>query len=158
MNQLLKNLLNKKRTNKDTVKTDWDTVDTEMDDILKKGGVYVISGENSSETSNEVIENFVAKKLGLKTEKVSTQIIPRDRHASLFSVFFVIFFTFCNTYFFDCFHAIAFTFLFMFAHSNHFFFALAGLMNTKYPIIPIATNIIPKCIETPNTLRKLKHL
>ena len=79
--------------------------------------------------------------------------------ASLFSVFFVIFFTFCNTYFFDCFHAIAFTFLFMFAHSNHFFFALAGLINTKYPIIPIAANIIPKCIETPNiALRKLKHL
>lgn len=76
--------------------------------------------------------------------------------ASLFSVFFVNFFL---TYFFDCFHAIAFTFLFMFAHSNHLlFFALAGLINTKYPIIPIATNIIPKCIETPNTLRKLKHL
>ena len=75
--------------------------------------------------------------------------------ASLFSVFFVIFLT----YFFDCFHAIAFTFLFMFAHSNHFFFALAGLMKTKYPIIPIAANIIPKCIETPNiALRKLKHL
>jgi len=31
-------------------------------------------------------------------------------------------------------------------------------MNTKYPIIPIAANIIPKCNETPNTLRKLKHL
>lgn len=57
----IKNLLNKKRTNKDTVKTSWDTVDMEMDDILKKGGVYVISGENSSETSNEVIDSFVSK-------------------------------------------------------------------------------------------------
>jgi hypothetical protein len=42
---------------------------------------------------------------------------------------------------------------------NHLpFFALAGLMNTKYPIIPTAANIKPKCNETPATLRKLKHL
>ncbi len=31
------------------------------------------------------IENYVAKKLKLNNEKVSTQIIPRDRHAFLFS-------------------------------------------------------------------------
>ena len=41
-------------------------------------------------TINPSIENFVAKKMGLKTEKVSTQIIPRDRHANLFSVFGII--------------------------------------------------------------------
>ena len=28
--------------------------------------------------------------MGLKIEKISTQIIPRDRHASLFSVFGII--------------------------------------------------------------------
>ncbi len=31
------------------------------------------------------VEEFVSKKLGLKSETVSTQIIPRDRHAQLFS-------------------------------------------------------------------------
>ena len=41
-------------------------------------------------TINPSIENFVAKKMGLKTEKVSTQIIPRDRHANLFSIFGII--------------------------------------------------------------------
>ena len=41
-------------------------------------------------TISPSIENFVAKKMGLKTEKVSTQIIPRDRHANLFSIFGII--------------------------------------------------------------------
>ncbi len=34
---------------------------------------------------NPFVENYVAKKLGLKSEDVATQIIPRDRHAYLFS-------------------------------------------------------------------------
>ena len=36
------------------------------------------------------VERYVAKKLGLKPELVSTQIIPRDRHAYLFSVLAVL--------------------------------------------------------------------
>ena len=32
------------------------------------------------------VEKHVAKKLGLKVEPISTQIIPRDRHAFYFSV------------------------------------------------------------------------
>ena len=32
------------------------------------------------------IQEYVAKKLNLQSEKVSTQIIPRDRHANLFSI------------------------------------------------------------------------
>ena len=36
------------------------------------------------------IEQHVAKKLGLKVEPISTQIIPRDRHAFLFSVLGII--------------------------------------------------------------------
>ena len=36
------------------------------------------------------IESYVAKKLGLKVEPISTQIIPRDRHAYYFSVLGVI--------------------------------------------------------------------
>ena len=35
---------------------------------------------------NPKIEKYVAKKLGLISEDVSTQVIPRDRHAQLFSV------------------------------------------------------------------------
>ena len=36
------------------------------------------------------VEKFVAKKLKLKTEPISTQIIPRDRHAHYFSVLGII--------------------------------------------------------------------
>ncbi len=36
------------------------------------------------------VERYVSKKLGLKPELVSTQIIPRDRHAYLFSVLAVL--------------------------------------------------------------------
>ena len=36
------------------------------------------------------IENYVAKKLNLKVEPVSTQIIPRDRHAQFFSTLGII--------------------------------------------------------------------
>ena len=32
------------------------------------------------------VQEYVAKKMNLKSEKVSTQIIPRDRHAYLFSI------------------------------------------------------------------------
>ena len=35
---------------------------------------------------NPKIEKYVAKKLGLMSEDVSTQVIPRDRHAQLFAV------------------------------------------------------------------------
>jgi len=41
-------------------------------------------------TIDPSVENFVAKKMVLKPETVSTQIIPRDRHANLFSVFGII--------------------------------------------------------------------
>ena len=35
---------------------------------------------------DDKVEQHVAKKLGLKVEPISTQIIPRDRHAYYFSV------------------------------------------------------------------------
>ena len=41
-------------------------------------------------TIHPSVENFVAKKMGLKPETVSTQIIPRDRHANLFSIFGIV--------------------------------------------------------------------
>ena len=39
---------------------------------------------------NPKVEKYVAKKLGLKVEPISTQIIPRDRHAFYFSVLGII--------------------------------------------------------------------
>ncbi len=39
---------------------------------------------------NPNVERHVAKKLGLKTEPISTQVIPRDRHAFYFSVLGII--------------------------------------------------------------------
>ena len=41
-------------------------------------------------TIDPSVEIFVAKKLVLKPETISTQIIPRDRHANLFSIFGII--------------------------------------------------------------------
>jgi len=39
---------------------------------------------------NPKVQEYVAKKLGLKVEDVSTQIIPRDRHAHFFAVLGII--------------------------------------------------------------------
>ena len=39
---------------------------------------------------NPNVEKYVAKKLGLKIEPISTQVIPRDRHAFYFSVLGII--------------------------------------------------------------------
>ena len=58
---------------------------------LEDISICAISGAvGTYATINPAIEHFVAKKLGLKSEKISTQIIPRDRHAHLFSVFAII--------------------------------------------------------------------
>jgi len=58
---------------------------------LEDISVCAISGAvGTYATIDPSIEKFVAKKLNLKTEKVSTQIIPRDRHAHLFSIFAII--------------------------------------------------------------------
>ena len=38
----------------------------------------------------ENLSEYVAKKLDLNIEPISTQIIPRDRHASFFSVLAII--------------------------------------------------------------------
>ena len=52
----------------------------------KEISVCKISGPVGTYSSiSPLVEAYVAKKLGLKTEDVSTQIIPRDRHAAFFS-------------------------------------------------------------------------
>ena len=53
--------------------------------------ICAISGPVGTYNSiNPSVEKYIAKKMNLKTEKISTQIIPRDRHAHLFSVFAII--------------------------------------------------------------------
>ena len=39
---------------------------------------------------NPNVEKHVARKLGLKVEPISTQVIPRDRHAFYFSILGII--------------------------------------------------------------------
>ena len=58
---------------------------------LEDISICAISGAvGTYATIDPAIENFVAKKLNLKSEKISTQVIPRDRHAHLFSIFAII--------------------------------------------------------------------
>jgi len=58
---------------------------------LEDISVCAISGAVGTYANiNPFVEEFVAKKLGLRAETISTQIIPRDRHAFLFSVFGVL--------------------------------------------------------------------
>ena len=48
--------------------------------------ICAISGPvGTYNTIHPTVEEYVAKKLGLQTENISTQIIPRDRHAYFFS-------------------------------------------------------------------------
>ena len=57
----LQNLLNEERNNRDTVKTDWSKVDGELSKKLSQGGVYVLSGDNPSKASRDLITRFVSK-------------------------------------------------------------------------------------------------
>ena len=53
---------------------------------LKKKFQYVVfQSSGNLRKYKPFVESYVAKKLGLKSEDVATQIIPRDRHAYLFS-------------------------------------------------------------------------
>ena len=62
-----------------------------LKNALEDISICAISGAvGTYATIDPAIENFVAKKLNLKSEKISTQVIPRDRHAHLFSIFGII--------------------------------------------------------------------
>ena len=53
----------------------------------KEISICAISGPvGTYNTIDPSVEEYVAKKLKLKTENISTQIIPRDRHAYFFSI------------------------------------------------------------------------
>ena len=60
-------------------------------DAINEVSTCAISGAVGTFANiNPNVEKFVAKKLGLKVEPISTQIIPRDRHAFYFSVLGII--------------------------------------------------------------------
>ncbi len=60
-------------------------------DAINEVSTCAISGAVGTFANiNPNVEKYVAKKLGLKVEPISTQIIPRDRHAFYFSVLGII--------------------------------------------------------------------
>jgi len=62
-----------------------------LSDAINEISTCAISGAVGTFANiNPNVEKYVAKKLGLKIEPVSTQVIPRDRHAFYFSVLGII--------------------------------------------------------------------
>ena len=60
-------------------------------DAINEVSTCAISGAVGTFANiNPKVEKYVAKKLGLKVEPISTQVIPRDRHAFYFSVLGII--------------------------------------------------------------------
>lgn len=53
-----RNLLNEKRTNKETVSVTWDALDTKAVEELKKGSVYILSGNISSPSTQAIVDDF----------------------------------------------------------------------------------------------------
>ena len=62
-----------------------------LENAIEEISVCAISGPVGTYNSiDPSVEKYVASKLNLKTEEISTQIIPRDRHACYFSVLGII--------------------------------------------------------------------
>ena len=62
-----------------------------LEDSIKEISTCAISGAVGTFANVDPrVENYVAKKLKLKVEPISTQIIPRDRHALFFSTLGII--------------------------------------------------------------------
>ena len=62
-----------------------------LHDAIKEVSSCAISGAVGTYANiNPKVEKYVAKKLGLYVEPISTQIIPRDRHAFYFSILGII--------------------------------------------------------------------
>lgn len=60
----VENLVNSKRTNKDSVETDWDKVVAALRASMSEGGAYVLSSSNPSPTSRSIINKFVTQAKG----------------------------------------------------------------------------------------------
>lgn len=55
-----RNLLNEKRTNKETVDISWDDLDTKVTEQLKKGGVALLTPSYNSPSTRAVVSDFTA--------------------------------------------------------------------------------------------------
>jgi adenylosuccinate lyase len=62
-----------------------------FENAIEEVSTCAISGAVGTFANVDIkVESFVAKKLGLRVEPISTQIIPRDRHAYYFSILGII--------------------------------------------------------------------
>jgi len=55
-----KNLLNKERTNRDTIDITWDEVDEKVSQALKKGAAAILTGNLPGPSSRQVVQDFVS--------------------------------------------------------------------------------------------------
>lgn len=79
-----KNLLNKEKTNRDTVSTTWDDADKAIVEQLKKGGVAVLTGNLTSPSMKALVSDFVQAFKGthVSWEPVSNEELRDGQKAS----------------------------------------------------------------------------
>ena len=70
-----KNLLNEKRSNRDTINVSWDDADKAIVDQLKKGGVAILTGAVASPTGLQVIADFCQ---GFKARHFQWELVNHD--------------------------------------------------------------------------------
>tara|TARA_B110001454_G_scaffold219203_1_gene252123 strand:+ start:33866 stop:37015 length:3150 start_codon:yes stop_codon:yes gene_type:complete len=70
-----KNLFNEKRTNKDTISVSWENADTAIVESLKKGGVYVLTGNIVSPSTQAIVKDFSE---GFKATHVAWEVLAND--------------------------------------------------------------------------------
>lgn len=70
-----KNLFNEKRTNKDTISVSWENADTAIVESLKKGGVYILTGNIVSPSTQAVVKDFAE---GFKATHVAWEVLANE--------------------------------------------------------------------------------
>lgn len=70
-----RNLLNEKKTNKETVGITWEDLDTKVVEALQKGGVYILTGNISSPALNAVVSDF---KSGFNAKHMTWEPLAQD--------------------------------------------------------------------------------
>lgn len=73
-----RNLINEKRTNKDTVGTSWEELDKKIVESLTKGGVAVLTGNISSPATKAVVGDFCS---GFKADHYTWESLAQDEVA-----------------------------------------------------------------------------
>lgn len=70
-----KNLFNEKRTNKDTIGVSWEDADTAIVAALKKGGVYLLTGNLVSPSTQAIVKDFAE---GFKATRVAWEVLANE--------------------------------------------------------------------------------